>query len=454
MPFPTILFNSSTGDDSLSSGAGPSVAISGIKGVTFSGQITINVSGDGIDLSSVATDGSAVIWKSNSVGRQFNQITAVNNSSKVITCASLWNITSSGTWAIGGKRRNMDNTTSKAIFINDALAGWTLQTETNQTISGAFTPKTNGVSNSGMITFRGSGEFMTITQSGNANHFKSLAANQPNMWKFENLRFNHSNATKTNAIPFNMNTGTLFFNNCIFGDSGNKITNAFSRAGGNPVIQCTDCDFNYNLGSPVAFSLAGSIIAENCGFRQNVGDVITVVAAGSVYVNNCYFANNMADAIKFGATSTVNNNTVINSVFYQNSGDCIDSSAGVQTNPLIIRNNHFIANSGWALNGAAGQASFQFGVGYNNFGTGTTANKLGSATGYAVSGTDVFKDPNFVNAAALNFESSAVVANSGYPLFSRFIGANQSTTNAFNDIGFQLQHRGQFNNNFAGGFDG
>ena len=116
MPEPKILFNSSTGSDTQASGAGPATAIFG-TGASLNSSTSVDLSADAPNLSGVATDGSACLWVSTSSGRQFAKITAVNNTTKIVTVALAYGVTATGlTWAIGGKRATLDAASSRTLF--------------------------------------------------------------------------------------------------------------------------------------------------------------------------------------------------------------------------------------------------------------------------------------------------------------------------------------------------
>ena len=158
MAYPVIKFNTSTGSDSLSSGAGPDDPING-SGASLNATTTVDLSADNPDLSSIATDGSAVLWVETTSGKQFAQITNVDNSLKTITVAEAYGTTeSTRNWAIGGKRNSWNETNSKRLFAGnsvtefDARPGWTMETETDQTLSRAVVNQ-NG-SKDAPITYR------------------------------------------------------------------------------------------------------------------------------------------------------------------------------------------------------------------------------------------------------------------------------------------------------------
>lgn len=138
MAYPVIKFNTSTGSDTLSSGAGPDDAING-SGASLNASTTVDLSADSPDLSSIATDGSVVLWVETTSGRQFGEITAVDNSLKTVTVHAAYSVTEIGkNWAIGGVRATIDSSSSRNVF-TDITSYWVIELETNQTITSKIT---------------------------------------------------------------------------------------------------------------------------------------------------------------------------------------------------------------------------------------------------------------------------------------------------------------------------
>lgn len=123
MAVPTILIDNSSGSDTAASGAGPATALHGTGAATTASGSTVDLSADSPNLSGVATDGSALLWVQSSSGRQASPITAVNNTTKVVTVSDTYANTESGkTWAIGGKRATLDDAGFRQI-VKDRSGG-------------------------------------------------------------------------------------------------------------------------------------------------------------------------------------------------------------------------------------------------------------------------------------------------------------------------------------------
>ena len=128
---PTIRFNTSTGSDTNASGSNGSISVNGTS-ASFSGSV---VTLDGSpDLSGFDAD-EDVLWLQTSTGRQFFDLSSVDDTAKTVTCVDAPAGTASGlTWGIGGKRATLEDINSRLLFSDDAKAGWTAELEDDQTI--------------------------------------------------------------------------------------------------------------------------------------------------------------------------------------------------------------------------------------------------------------------------------------------------------------------------------
>jgi hypothetical protein len=278
--FPTILFNSG-GSDTLSSGAGPATALNGNNAATASNNL-VTLAVDAPDLSGVDTTGLAVICVQSSSGRRFSKITAVNNSTKVVTTEDNYaNIESGKSWAIGGKLASIGATNARKLFQTpDAKSGWTLQLESNDSISVGIDWAFVGDTTNGPVTLRGATEGIQITQTANSYHFQSVAANQPTLVNVQNLKLICTNATRNAAQAFNLGSGQFTFETCIFGDLTNTLLNAIARISGLPTITMIDCEVKYCTDVGLQFNGCYAIIngcwVHNCTSHgvQGNGDVL------------------------------------------------------------------------------------------------------------------------------------------------------------------------------------
>lgn len=206
MALPTILVDSATGSDTAASGAGPSTAITGSAGVSVGLTITVDGSPD---LSGVATDGSAVFFFNDTTlnARNFSKITAVNNSTKVVTVSDTLGFATKA-WAIGGKRATIGGTLSTKLFeqgigSGDAMPGWIIQMASghSETIAATITCRRSGDSTSGTITLRGIAGAATLPLLTFSNNGVAITVTTPTVaWTFQNFEMQNTNGTKTASI--------------------------------------------------------------------------------------------------------------------------------------------------------------------------------------------------------------------------------------------------------------
>jgi hypothetical protein len=124
MAYPTILFDSVTGDDTNASGAGPATAITSSSGSTDAAGTVVTI--PNANLSAVAVDGSHAVYIS---GQGLRSITAVADSglstANVTVGTAFTGSLTSQTVAIGGKRQYLFGSTRSEIE-SSCEAGWTL----------------------------------------------------------------------------------------------------------------------------------------------------------------------------------------------------------------------------------------------------------------------------------------------------------------------------------------
>ena len=131
-----VLFNSSSGSDTDSSGLGPASAVTGY-GAELDGTATIDVSMDGADLTTMSA--GDLLFCSTSSGRQFSIIASVDTINETITTDDVWPTESGVAWAVGGKRATLQNSQHLWIKTDGAGGGLTYELETDQTMSSYVT---------------------------------------------------------------------------------------------------------------------------------------------------------------------------------------------------------------------------------------------------------------------------------------------------------------------------
>lgn len=422
---PTVVFNSSTGSDTAASGAGPATALSG-TGAAVASSTTVTLTVDGPDLSGVATDGSAVLWVDTSSGLQFSKVTAVDNTAKTVTVETTYAVTEgSRNWGIGGKRATFNDADSRTLFAN-ALSGWIIETETDQTI----TTSAITFSASGKIIVRGStGSRKTLNTTANTYIFDLTAVNRV----FRNLGFTCSNGTKSNAFCFRQNnsvTGWVVLEECVLGDATNTANSVVTRNTGTVYWTFNNCELK-NFTS-VGFSVGAAAV--NVTFRdcwihdcashglacttaqQSVGFIVS----GSVIEDNGGDGINLTDGILTCVGNTIDGNA----------SDGIElATSGIIH---ILKNNQITNNGAYGVVGiSTSDLSNAINENNNYYGNATAARSNLSA-----GVDDLALDPGYVDAGNNNFATGTNTKALAYPIGGTLkLGANNSGTYSYLDVG-------------------
>lgn len=381
MADPVIVFNSSTGSDSLASGAGPASAVTG-SSASPSGTI-VDVSGDSPDLSSIAVDGSAVLFVNSASGRKFAAIAAVDNTAKTITCSQSFASGSGLSWAVGGKRSTFDS--SSEVF-PDADDNWTIETETDQDVTQEF-QLTSGAT--GVTVRAASGVMRTLDRTNapgsNEGLFHLTTAN--GSWSFEDLKMQNSFASGTKAygVRCSRANSPIAFRGCVLGDPVHKLRTAIHRQTQacqfwviESVIQhCTGRGL-YQGGS------SGHVqVATSC-FKNNGSDGLYDASQTAVVVNNIFANNGTRGAYLRAAYCAIGN------VAHGNSHDGMQ--AGTSTASRVVGNNVATNNGryGFTINA------------HNNLGNATFGNATAAYSPTYASG----QSSNDIALASLPYEDA------------------------------------------------
>lgn len=436
MARPTITANTGTGSDTAASGCGhTAITAGGNDGASLNASTTVDLSADAPDLSAVAADASSgtwCLWVGTSSGRQFSRITGADNTAKTVTVATAYGVTESGkTWGIGGKRA----TWTVAMFA-DAQAGWTLVTETDQTVSAALTSAAAGDTTDGPITVKGDSATSrrTITQSTNSLYVMAIGHS---LWIAQNLLYASSAATKGGGIGLSGTTFTTV-QNCVFGGASNSLASGLARTGNAPTVVVVSCEF-YNTSTSGVYIDSGALYMTDCFVHACGGAAgsglagVRLAGSGPGHFTRCVFAANSDYGLNTAATS----GSVTHCTFDAN------ASVGLQltsTAPLgwIVRDNLFTNHSGagdkaTSLTAACGlKTGFlaDFNAFYNNLVP--DSNYPAGANDVAL-GASPYADANF--ATTYDFAvTSALLSLGGPPAAAAHLGLN-SATHSYMDIG-------------------
>lgn len=433
------MFNGDTGSDTEASGAGPATALHSLLGAHTNGAASTTIQlPAATDLSGVATDGTHALWLNTAAGRQFTKITGKNDGADTVTVEDSFNIAliSAVDWAIGGKRATLDDADSRTLFgTAGAKGGWSIHVETDQTLTSALDCAAN-ITTVGSIRFRGvpsSGEFIKITQTANDQSFDVSGGG----WRIRQFWFVNTNGTKTNATGLAVSgtvAGVVQAYRCKFGDATDRLGTGAGTAGSTQnKLALIDCEV-LNCDTEGVSCGTDALILLDCWIHDNDEEgIATTNVCDHLQVEGCVIEGNGADGIQVEAEVNpfIKNNTV-----HGNGASGILVS-GADVNTGFILGNQLTGNTRYGLEVAGGTTGEEVGIfaDWNNFGSGGTVNTLGARLNISAGDNDLAVDPGYVNAAGNNFETGQNTRAQGFPDSARTIGANQSSTNTFVDIG-------------------
>lgn len=357
-----VLFNSSTGNDSTASGLGPASAVSG-SGAELDGTSTVDVSYDGMDLSSISA--GDLLFCSTSSGRQFSIIASVDTINETITTDDAWPTESFVSWAVGGKRSTLEN--SKQLLRDSFTDGKPeLHLETDQTISTSFSASTSAPMSATIQSSDGTQK--TITQTASNYIFKG------GNYRLQNIKLICTNATPaTSLLRWENGTGysTITATYCHFAGGAQTLNSGGGSYGLRVrMMGCEVSGFTSNNGAIFSQEFGGTnkseVHADFCYFHDNLRDVGTTSSGNTTILTfvNCIFdgTNSGGWAIAIGRA---NYTQTIGCVFYNYSSGAWNFT--VQT-PYHIRHCIFV-NCGTAI-GAYGsltsRGNSDFSYFYNN----------------------------------------------------------------------------------------
>lgn len=359
MAFPTIIYNASTGSDTLASGAGPATAVTGTAAAHTGGVASTTITlTNSPDLSGVLTDGSHALWLGQTGARRLTKITGVDNTAKTVTVEDSFNIASGSAvnYAIGGKRQTLNGDTTNRDWA-DWKAGWTAEFEAGTYDTPVTLDHVAGDVTSGHVTMRAA--------TGAAPIIRSTA----NVWtvdvktrhQFIGLTFTTSSATKTATASMRSTDG-----------------NAFEVV----MKGCTIDGLQFGVRSH--WQIAGTFIANV--FKNLVSHVIQrdTFHVGGIWLNNVMKDNGGVGFSCNGSTRpdvTFKNNIVHNNAgggiqvgspnFGLIEGNVIDGNGGdgidINSNAVVI-NNVITNNSGYGINvGTTWESLYHILVDHNAF---------------------------------------------------------------------------------------
>jgi len=297
-PNGSVKFNSSTGSDSASSGIGPTSAITG-SGAELDGTSTVDVSSDGVSLSSIAS--GDMLFCDTSTGRKFSIIASVDTASGTITTDDVWGTESAISWAVGGKRATLQN--SQDLWtITHGAAKQTLELETDQVMT---TYVTSYADKGGKLVSSVPGTLRTLT-------FASRISTGGG-WQAKDIHFKSTSNGKLGEANTGVQSSSWFLVDCIVGDATNQLgvlgsshSRTFTITAYNTIFQnnsatpfnAFNADLYYCLIRDMptiktfyAYSLGGaSHRARNCIF-DNIHSLSYQRRSGATNIQNCIISN-------------------------------------------------------------------------------------------------------------------------------------------------------------------
>ena len=297
-PNGNVIFNSSTGSDTQSSGLGPSTAVYGsAASITLDSNVVTGIDTTGV----VAGD---LLWVQSSTGRQFSIIASVDSATQV-TCDYVFEVTESGrTWAIGGKRATLDNVDSRRIIghlnAQDLPDQCWVEIETNQTITSNVNGHRRRIRSSAgsrkSIIFDFTSTFWSETCMTGSGIYENISFESTNT----NLRLGQGSTGSTEGNAF------MAFYNCRvynFHSIGAGFSRTFRMRAFNTVFEDVYAR-NSSYGFPQNSFNGGSAIlsANKCVFK-NCGSLYAQASDRGTYdrceMRNCVF---IGDGIRDFAT--------------------------------------------------------------------------------------------------------------------------------------------------------
>lgn len=441
MALPTITCDNLNGSNTAASGAGPATAVTGTASAHTNGAATTTITlTNSPDLSGVAVDGSAVIHLITSSGRRFSMITAVDNIAKTVTVEDSFTIAlaSPVDYAIGGKLASPFVTQLSL----DVKSGWTVDSlDTGVAYTGFSLNLSNVAANGAYWTCSNGQAIWERTLTTNVSYLCILDTYH----KFSNLHFksvgsggNYVVGIFSTAISANGHRSV--FINCVFettgtatgGSSGAISMTANSATTGAVILNCRFIGGRRGVYRTSGVATRG-LVVQGCVFtgQTTAGVSIGVELNGINITGNVFTSNAIGIQLAAVVTGDICNNTI-----HGNTGDGISFTASPVG--VAILNNQITGNGGYGINSTVSQTFIISTIDHNNFGTGGTANTSGNTHANittALGNDNLNVDPGYTNAAGLDFSIGVNTKAAGFPDSAEYIGAGQSTTYSYVDIG-------------------
>lgn len=395
-----IVFNNSTGSDTLSSGSGPATAINDSttsQTATTDGTAVVQIAGSP-DLSGISA--GDLLFVNTPSGRKYSPVASVDNTAKTITVDDNLAAGSGLGWAVGGKLSGILGTNAARFWSDDHTAGWEYEIEytgTNYDFGAARWDLTaNGAIK---ITGTGAQKPTVYTQFHiNASSLLVFSATSGDCI-IKNMRFERDGTSGAyNNMVAQFNGGRDYYiHNCEFAQVGNQYQThggvIYNTNTNQYRMKCIGCLFEgmsywaflKNSGT----SAMSTIFAYNT-IRDCIGSGVQVYG----YQGRAVIAYNLIESATGGNGINVNsgadNSFIVGNIVNNTGGHGINIDSGVDH--LVMHN--IVSNnaSGHGINLASGDAYLSGNAGYNN------------ASGNLSSG---LSDPEFITLTADPYVNAA-----------------------------------------------
>ncbi len=372
-----ILFNNSTGSDTTASGSSAGVNVYG------SGASTTSASAVVTGITTTGVQAGDLLWVQSSSGRQFSVIASVDSGTQVTCDDTFANTESSRTWAIGGKRATFDNADSRSLW-NDFHAGWTIKTETDQTVSSPISGSATG-SRTSYATIDLGGNTVTMTSS--SNDVFTLREHV----ELKNGSIVTTAGTAGRGVRIDTNTNFLYAR-CIDLTVDGFYQNFSWNAAYLSIKRCKS--LNATLDGLSGYQ--GGLSAYGCLIDNSTRYGIVQSQSASFFIDSCVISNSQNRGVY---ATHVGRHSFVSNVFYSNAGNAIDTQGAISQ----LTKNIFVNNGAYAIYDAEvrdfeGQADNVF---YNNTSGSYSSTHLQSDTDITLTA-----DP-FVDAAGGDFNINA-----------------------------------------------
>lgn len=446
---PTISFDNGLGDDSNESGSVPSspVKAGGNDGASTDGTTTVDLSADSPDLSGVPQDGSAVLWVFASTGRQFSRISTVDDGAKTVVCENAFaNTEADLAWGLGGFRVDLS---ANVQLLLDLLPGWTVDiiqtgTDYESTDAELLDFSVAGSQAVGFINILSSSATKPILKHNVTVSGRSIQLSVGSSYiRFQNLAIERFKADGAIALPivYGLSGGVFQFQDVEIYASGGAAAaagvDAFELNVNSVTLRVSiiDCHIHDVGGTGIQktsgsermiLQIVGNRIAD-CG-EEGIDVRTTGGAITDNIVTGCGGNGIALNSVSDGAYIT--GNTVDG-----NTGSGLFIAAVATNDGVMILNNNFTANGAYGIEFASA-VTRTFVEDYNNFGSGGTANTSGAIShSIPIGDNSLNVDPQYTATGSDDYSVGANVKALGFPDADRNIGADQSGTVTFVDIG-------------------